>query len=430
MADSDDDWALAIAGAAPRDVGDDGSLALVPVSSRPTLSGPRERTKLQHHFLASRMREAKAMKAKQREDAKNAVVLNKALAYAQKSFSKRKVRVSIVKNRNKRYKGLVLRVQDGAGRSRRCGMSFDSMLQIADDRVSGMKNVARSFDVSHHTVRHIKGSVANSVVKSRRVCMEKVDAGRRDATAAYIVSNLCFDEARKTLRTTMQDAGSDDETKMEFRGSWQVMNCMQRHLIGFDKDLDADNNSIVEVDSEFFRPPVRMLTVSGPTTYDSLHNAHQEELNCPFQASLEQEATYAAKTYDRDGAGVNTVAVSHAFKSMDETKLGSDRVCGNHSNSLCECVLLAIIGATIMIGVYALTTLFRMGSNWCRFVLSIPQVVEAAVSESNITRGRVSANDKAHAREIKNYALSHFRDVWERGKRRRRNLRKRKKSLM
>ena len=369
------------------------------------LASPRNRSVIESHYWAARMREAKARLRQERFRKVTVSKLSSAIEHVNKTGLS-KANNSLAPRLRR---GLVLVIKRvgwrGSARAARRGMTFAHMLRMGFDPIVSASNLARSYRVDARWATRVRHAVAHAVVCGHQLTMSRAIESIVRAPPVVFVVSLSFDETQQKLSLQLPGVS---ECK---RGAWHVLNA-QSHFNWAGKTTEGTWRSAA---MDFVRPPVPVLGTSAPC----LAHAQWEVPSAEPYTMNEQRGLATARiamvNFDRDGAGSNDKVLEYRKQLLPASTLVSDRTCFNHANSLVEGSVCAAVDLKVITTMYSISQMFRMGATFLRLHHSVHQFVDAL----KIVRGEPPPEAHAYGLELMHYARVHFRH--SRKSRRRRN---------
>jgi hypothetical protein len=351
------------AAAGPEDGGDgaaDGAVVLLvedpqPMARQLRLPHPRRRSQVEHHFVASRMREGRARKRAAR-----------LLERAQRSEALVETtgdREQMVRLTGVRY------TPRGGGRGR--GFSFQAMLQLACSEITSFADVGRAWKCSAGWVRCVRNAVAKAILHFQSEQLASFQASPDRPTLSHFVASLSFDETTQQLLLPLAPGLLPQQT----RSKWHVLVSQATWTLGLEGG-ESQGSDIVERHVGFLRPPVPLLSTNAEAIYNGLYDMPAVVRYGELELLFLKEAKCAFVHFDRDAATANDRVITARSSKLPSDVFVSDRVCGNHQNNLIEGAILATHFAPLLSQMYSAALLLRNGGYFLRLIHALTEAVD------------------------------------------------------
>ena len=337
----------------------------------------KQRSRLEHHYVAARMRERKAQKRAARLLNESVETITKAVdsinhaAASNVKVVARRARAFLGRTHNPQI-ALVQSKARGAGTSSL--ISHKGLLKLAFSKTVRHGDLARQFRIGKSWVPVLKKSVAQAVLQDQSYMLDSLADRLHSCKLVSFSSSLAFDETSHTLLTPAV-AGLPQSSH---RTAWHVLQTIQH--VRWTEEVDGEYK---DFSLKLRRSPIPLMSTSAESITDGLfHQPVHDHIDDVVRVGRER-ADVATHHFDRDGVGTNLKLVSnHATRSIPELP-ASDRVCANHEINLCESAMLIATSAGMIAELYCICSFFRAGSYFIRILNSII----AFVTESLVVKG-------------------------------------------
>ena len=364
------------------------------------LPGPKKRTRLQHLYITSKMRESLARNRLKRQLSRNNATLVAASEEMGRHLFQENACLRVASGRAQR-RGVALLVRKGGRRYWR-GMSMNAMLNISFNKLARDSDSAKAFRMSTRHVRRVKKAVAGAILKSQLMlinrCRQAAAAARgANGKVRWAMVALWWDESTQKLKLSLHG-------ERAHRASCHVMNSYQMFIFS--------NQRGDELILDINRPPVLLESTAGSCILEGLTDAPCIKRFKELETTALDMAKIGVLSLARDGATANDVVVEQLFAALPDNVLGDDAGCGNHRTKLAESSSMLAVGRFFISQMYSIALLFRMGPSYMRLLMYVDDFVEKCVGFSNMVRTPLPSSDVAFITELKRYLLWNFRNSY------------------
>jgi hypothetical protein len=418
MDEDDMDWAAAVGGhhhqIQPQQQPDNPlALALLPVPAAPAvararpprkqvaMAAPLNRSEIERHYAASRMREFKMAKKVVSDTKKVATILSNVVDIAnEQGLRTRQLVLKLDERRKVANLGLTLQTRRGQGQ----GFTYKTLLKIGFSEVTRMSDAARAWSCSRVWVSSIRKATSMAFLTSQAKLILMVQNRIKERPLTVGVFSLAFDETSEKLLLPLHPGLLPSQQ----RSSWHVLVSHSEYSFG----VVTPDGDIITKFMQVLRPPIPLMGTGAECIYGGLFKNEAIRQFVEFEETIAQHCTFAFAHFDRDGATPNDRLLAFRSTQLPANCMISDRACGNHCNNLVEASTLTTHFMPLINKLYSASLLLRQGAYFMRLIHSVHVAVEVG-GVCDIRRGvqpPVGAVDDYRA-EMRNFVLCNFSTI-------------------
>ena len=340
----------------------------------PRVAPPSKRSKLEHAYVCSRMREALARKRLKCKSIKQASVLSTYVEKVNAAPVRRGHELQVKKN--KTCFGLQLLVRQTkptrgrVAKGRKFLLSWVSMASLAFGCVTARRALSETYMVAQRTVRRVVEIVAHVSLLYQACLLQRLSEMLEKTKPDVAALSIMWDETSEKLSLpAVQGANAATSSS-----NWEV--CVSR----FD--------FCIGVGGRFFTflcvtPPIPMISNGSASIFRSLFSHPLMEPIIKFRKLLAEIAGIFIEVNEADGHPANDklfhgrLQLAMAMAHAQRPSYMQLHWCNNHATNLVNVSLVAVGDAAGLINTMFIAGKFmRMGGHFVRLIASVRGVVE------------------------------------------------------